>query len=62
MTKLMCQLNSFTYISDYEELVDGLVVGNDEISSRHCLSLSFEQMEELTSSFDVYILMNLLYS
>ena len=62
MTKLMCQLNSFTYICDYEELVDGLVVGNDEISSRHCLSLSFDQMEDLTSSFDVYVLMNLLYS
>ena len=56
----MCQLNSFTYISDYEELVDGLGVGNDEISSRHSLSLSFEQIEELTSSFEVYILMNLL--
>ena len=62
MTKLMCHLNSLTYISDYEELVDGLVVGNDEISSRHCISLSFEEMQNLTSSFDVYVLMNLLYS
>lgn len=63
MTKLMCHLNSFTYISDYEDIgVEGLLVGNDEISSRHCMSIDFTKMVELSKSFEVYVLMNQLYN
>ena len=61
--KLMCQLNSLSYISDYKEIgLEGIMVGNDEISSRHALHLSFEEMEALTKDFTVFIMMNLLYS
>lgn len=61
--KLMCNLNSKTFLNDYKEIgLSGLVVGNDEISSRHCISLSLEEMVELSKTFEVYVLMNLLYS
>lgn len=63
MTKLMCNLNSLVYISDYKEIgLEGLMVGNDEISSRHCLSLDLQQMVELTNDFEVYVMMNQLYT
>lgn len=61
--KLMCNLNSLAYISDYEEIgLEGLMVGHDEISSRHAMSLEFEDMCDLSSKFQVYVLMNLLYT
>lgn len=63
MTKLMCHLNSLVYISDYKEIgVKGLMVGNDEISSRHALSVDLETMIELSKDFEVFVLMNLLYT
>lgn len=61
--KLMCTLNSLTYLSDYQEIgVEALLVGNDDISSRHALSLSLEQIQHLSKQFSVYVLVNLLYS
>lgn len=61
--KLMCNLNSLAFISDYQEIgLAGVMVGNDEISSRHAMSLEFEEMVNLASKFQVYVLMNLLYS
>jgi len=59
----MSHLNSLTYISDYHELgVEGLLVGNDEVSSRHSISLDFEKMLDLSKYFEVYVQLNLLYS
>lgn len=61
--KLMCNLNSLNYISDYKDIgVESLAVGNDEISSRHAISLNLDQMINLSESFEVYVMMNLLYS
>ncbi len=63
MTKLMCNLNSLEFISDYQSIgLSGLMVGNDEISSRHILNLGVETMIELSKQFEVYVLMNQLYS
>lgn len=60
--KLICNLNSLTYIKDYQEIgVSALMVGNDEISSRHAIHLSFGKMVELSENFDVFVLMNQLY-
>lgn len=60
--KLVCSLNSLTYINDYKDLnVEGLIVGNKEISSRIALSLPFEKMQELSCDFKVFVLMNQLY-
>ena len=61
--KLMCHLNSLTYLSDYKDLgIEGLLVGNDEVSSRHSMSLDLDKMIELSESFEVYVQLNLLYS
>lgn len=61
--KLICNINSLNYLSDYQELgVEALVVGNDEISSRHAISIDLSKMIELQDRFEVYVLMNLLYS
>ena len=59
--ELLCSLNSLTYVNDYQALGVGLIVGNDEISSRHALSISFETMKNLSQSFKVFVLMNQLY-
>lgn len=60
--KLICNLNSLTYLNDLKEMaVAGLFVGNDEISSRHGINLSWTKIEELTSDFQVFVMLNQLY-
>lgn len=61
--KLIFNINSLNYISDYQALgVEAVIVGNDDISSRHAVSLNLSEMTELQIHFEVYVLMNLLYS
>lgn len=61
--KLMCNLNSYTYLSDLKEIgVEALVLGNSEISSRHAIESSLDKMLGIAKNFNVYVLMNELYT
>ncbi len=60
--KLMASLANEYVVSDYISMeVNSVAVGNDEISSRHHVSLSFDTIANLATQIDTFVMLNQLY-